>query len=102
MEQTIREELQSGNYVISSVKPTVSAIGAIPKPDSSEIRLIHDCSMPKGKGVNSYISVDKHKYQTIDDAVKLITPNSWLAEIDIRHARPLYGNSVRRARIYIG
>ena len=87
VEQTIREELQSGNYVISSVKPTiVSAIGAIPKPDSSEIRLIHDCSMPKGKGVNSYISVDKHKYQTVDDAVKLITPDSWLAKIDICHA----------------
>ena len=87
VEETILEEIKSGNYVISSVKPTIiSAIGAIPKPDSTEIRIIHDCSMPKGRGVNSYISVDKYKYQTIDDAVKLIRPGSWLAKIDIRHA----------------
>ena len=80
------EEIKSGNYVISSVKPTIiSAIGAIPKPDSTEIRIIHDCSMPKGRGVNSYISVDKYKYQTIDDAVKLIRPGRWLAKIEIRH-----------------
>ena len=87
VEETILEEIKSGNYVIWSVKPTIiSAIGAIPKPDSTEIRIIHDCSMPKGRGVNSYISVDKYKYQTIDDAVKLIRPGSWLAKIDIRHA----------------
>ena len=37
-------------------KPTViSAIGAIPKPDSDEVRLIHDCSMPEGQGLNSYV-----------------------------------------------
>ena len=42
--------------------------------------------MPRGRGVNSYISVDSYKYQTVDDAVKLIRPGSWLAKLDIRHA----------------
>ena len=42
VEKTIRDEIQQGNYVISATKPTVvSALGAIPKPNSTEVRLIH-------------------------------------------------------------
>ena len=51
------QEIQKGNYHTVYEKPTViSVIGAIPKPDSDEVRLIHDCSMPQGKAVNDYIS----------------------------------------------
>ena len=88
VEQTIRDELREGNYVITPAKPTiVSAIGAVPKGDSDEFRLIHDCSMPKGLGVNSYVpSLDKLHFQTIDDAIKLVDQGSFLAKIDLRHA----------------
>ena len=87
VETAIKEELTAGNYVICSAKPTiVSALGAVPKPDSDEIRLIHDCSMPPRLGVNSYIEIDKQHFSTIDDAVKLITPNCFIAKIDLRHA----------------
>ena len=86
VEETILQEIKEGNYIISPIKPRiVSALGAIPKPDSSGIRIIHDCSMPKGKEVNSYITVDKLKYQTIDDAVRLIKPGCFMAKLDIRH-----------------
>eukprot|EP00112_Aurelia_sp_Birch-Aquarium-sp1_P008872 Seg199.7 transcript_id=Seg199.7/GoldUCD/mRNA.D3Y31 product="hypothetical protein" protein_id=Seg199.7/GoldUCD/D3Y31 len=49
VEQTLREEIAEGNYNITPTKPTiVSAISAVPKADSQELRLIHDCSMPAG------------------------------------------------------
>ena len=88
VEHTIREELHAGNYLITHSKPTiVSAIGAVPKANSDELRLIHDCSMPEGRGVNSYVpSLDKLHFQTIDDAIKLVDHNYYLAKIDLRHA----------------
>ena len=55
VENQIREEISKGNYVVTTVKPTiVSALGAIPKPDTDKIRLIHDCSRPQFSNVNSY------------------------------------------------
>ena len=56
VEQTILAEIQQGNYVITATKPTVvSALGAIPKPNSPEVRLIHDFSRPHGQAVNELI-----------------------------------------------
>ena len=73
VEQTILDEIQQGNYVITAKKPTVvSALGAIPKPNSSEVRLIHDCSRPHGQAVNDFISTRSFKFQTLDDAIKLL------------------------------
>ena len=38
--------------MVTQSKPTlVSALGAVPKPDSDELRLIRDCSMPPSKGL---------------------------------------------------
>ena len=49
VENALLEEIAAGNYVISSKKPTIiSAVSAVPKPNSEEIRLIHDCSQPSG------------------------------------------------------
>eukprot|EP00112_Aurelia_sp_Birch-Aquarium-sp1_P001644 Seg1178.3 transcript_id=Seg1178.3/GoldUCD/mRNA.D3Y31 product="hypothetical protein" protein_id=Seg1178.3/GoldUCD/D3Y31 len=49
-------ELEEGNYVISLSKPKiVSALVAVPKAHNDELRLIHDCSMLKSQGVNSYV-----------------------------------------------
>ena len=45
-----------GNYVISVVKPTViSALGAIPKPNSTEVRPI-DNRIPNSMGMQSTIT----------------------------------------------
>lgn len=87
VEKTIRDEIQQGNYVISATKPTVvSALGAIPKPNSTEVRLIHDCSRPHGHAVNDFISTHSFKFQTLDDAIKLLKPNYFMAKIDLKHA----------------
>ena len=87
VESTIHNEILEGNYCFSSHKPLIiSALGSVPKPDSDEVRLIHDCSMPKNKGINSYITVDHHKFSTIDDAIKLVKPGYFLAKIDLHHA----------------
>ena len=56
------------------------------KKDSSELRLIHDCSMPRGLGVNSYIDIEKQSFQTIDDAVSLLKKGYYMAKVDLRHA----------------
>lgn len=87
VEQTIAGEVAEGNYVVTPTKPAIiSALGAIPKPDSSEVRLIHDCSRPHGQALNDYISTCSFKFQTLDDAVQLLKPNYFMAKIDLRHA----------------
>ena len=68
-------------------KPTVvSALGAIPKPNSSEVQIIHDCSQPHGQAVNDFISMCFFKFQTLDDAIKLPKANYFMAKIDLKHA----------------
>ena len=86
VEQTIRDEIMQGNYVISSSKSTVvSALGALLKPNSSKIQLIHHCSRPHGHAVNDYISIRSFKFQTLDDTIKLLKPNFYMAKIDLKH-----------------
>ena len=53
VEQTILGEVADGNYVVTDIKPTIiSTLEAIPKPDSSEVQLIHDCCRPPGQALN--------------------------------------------------
>ena len=66
--------------------PVVSALGAVLKPDSEDVRLILDCSMPKGKGFNSYSKVNSFKFQTLDDAIKLLKPGYFMSKIDLKSA----------------
>ena len=87
VEKQIITEIQEGRYVITDTKPTIiSALGAIPKSDGS-VRLIHDCSQPAGLSVNEYandnISV---KYQSLSDAVNLLSPGCYLAKLDLKSA----------------
>lgn len=87
VEQQIQFELDHGHYRRCDTPPTiVSALGAIPKQDSTQIRLIHDCSQPVGSSVNDFATVEKFSFQTIDDAVKLISPNCFLGKIDLQSA----------------
>ena len=57
-----------------------------PKKDSNDIRLVHDCSWPPGTSLNSYASIDKEKFQTLDQAVKLIQPGYYMAKVDLKNA----------------
>ena len=87
VEETIMDEIRQGNYIVTGDRPTIiSALGAIPKPDSQEVRLIHDCSMPKGQALNEYLDIEHFKYQTLDDALKMIKPGYYLSKVDLRHA----------------
>lgn len=73
--------------MISNTRPTIlSALGAIPKGDSDDIRLIHDCSRPAGASVNSYASCDHYEYETVERASKLIKPGAFLAKVDLKSA----------------
>ena len=68
----IQVEVDNGRYIKTAIKPTiVSALGAIPK-DSGAIRLIHDCSRPESRSLNSYASADKVCFQSVAEAVKHI------------------------------
>jgi hypothetical protein len=85
VEKQIREEVEKGRYIISDIPPpVVSALGAIPKSDS-KIRLIHDLSRPEG-GLNQHCSDKSVKFPTIDDALKFVTPSSYLAKLDLKEA----------------
>ena len=42
--------------------------------------------MPKGKGFNSYSKVSSFKFQTLDDAIKLLKPGYFMSKIDLKSA----------------
>ncbi len=87
VEQQIKTEIKEGRYVKVDQKPTIiSSLGAVPKSDPGKIRLIHDCSRPLGKNLNSYASIDRTAYDTVDQATKLLPPGGFMAKIDLRSA----------------
>ena len=87
VEKQIRCEIDHGHYRICGAPPTiVSALGAIPKPDSDKVRLIHDCSRPPGVALNDFAPIDKLSFQTVDDATRLVTPSCFLAKVDLQWA----------------
>ena len=87
VQEQIQEEIDNGRYIKVDTPPTiVSALGAIPKPDSNRVRLIHDCSRPVGSAVNDFADISPFKYQSLQDAIDLITPNCFLAKIDLKSA----------------
>jgi hypothetical protein len=84
-ELQIKTEIELGRYVVTPIAPyVVSALGAIPKKDK-KVRLIHDLSRPHG-GVNVHTTDTSVVYSTIDDAVKLIKPGSYIAKVDLKSA----------------
>ena len=67
----------------------ISALGAIPKPNSSEVRLIHDAFRPYTKSLNSYAKLvqDATHYVSLDQVVVAkLQPKGWLAKVDLLHA----------------
>lgn len=86
-EKQIQTELENGHYRIVKEKPNIiSALGAIPKKSSSNIRLIHDASRPKGSSLNDFTSTDHFRYQSLTDATEFITPNCYFAKVDLANA----------------
>ena len=87
VENQIKVELSEQRYIICENKPTIiSALGAINKSDGS-VRLIHDCSRPSGEALNDYAELErKFKYQSVDDAVKLLQPGYFMAKADLKSA----------------
>ena len=68
VEESVLEELAAGNYMITNSKPVIiSAFGAVPKPDSAEVRLIHYCSQPSGRALRDYADIESFKYQSPED-----------------------------------
>ena len=87
VERQILTEIEQGNYVITSEKPTiVTALGAIPKPDSNDIRLIHDCSRPDSTRLNSYADCEHFSYETVDKVTANIKQGAFMAKIDLKSA----------------
>ena len=64
----------------------INALGAVPKKNSDDVRMIMDCSRPPTMNANSYIDLDHYKYVTVDDAANLCQPGCWLAKVDLKHA----------------
>ncbi len=86
-ESQVYKEIEQGRYVLVDRKPTlISSLGAVLKPGGKSVRLIHDCSRPIGRNLNSYASLDSFKYATIDSATKLIPTNGYVSKIDLKSA----------------
>ena len=85
--QQILSEIEQGNYKVCTESPAViSPFSALPKPDGG-IRLIHDGSQPAGASMNDYANLDTHhRFQTIDDAAKLMAPGWYMAKVDLKSA----------------
>lgn len=82
----IMTELDHGHYIIAQERPRIiSALGAIPKKPNN-IRLIHDCSMPEGGALNDYATLTPFKFQGIQDAVAMISPNCYMCKCDLSSA----------------
>ena len=87
VETQILAEIQNGRYrIVDKKPPIVSALGAIPKKDPNKVRLIHDASRPEGQALNDYATTDHFQYQSIQDAVDLVTPNCFFAKLDLANA----------------
>jgi hypothetical protein len=49
--------------------------------------MIHDCSRPDGTAVNDFVShFEKQRFQTIDDAAKLVSKDYHMSKVDLKSA----------------
>ena len=87
VEKQLLSEIELGHYMVTETRPLiVSALGAIPKPDSKELRLIHDCSRPLGNSVNTFAEPQSFQFNTIDTACSYIHKGYHMAKIDLKAA----------------
>lgn len=87
VEQQIQEEIDNGRYIkCRDPRMITSALGAIPKPASDKIRLIHDCSRPLGKAVNDRADNRPFSYQSLQQALAGVSRGTWMAKLDLASA----------------
>jgi len=85
VERQLLTEIEQQNFVITTDKPTIdSAPGAIPKQDSNDILLIHDCSQPDSTSLNSYADCKHYSYETADKITANIEQGAFMATIDLK------------------
>jgi hypothetical protein len=63
----------------------VHSLGAVPKTEST-IRVIHNHSRPVGRSLNDAITQSNFSFQSVDDAIRLMSPNCYMAKVDIEAA----------------
>ena len=88
LQRKILAEICEVNYQFGK-QNVISALGAIPKPNSSEVRLIRDAFRPYTKSLNSYAKLvqDATHYVSLDQVVVgKLQPKGWLAKVDLWHA----------------
>lgn len=88
IDKLIQKEIEEGKYVFSESKPqNIHAIGAVPKSDHS-YRPITDCKRPLFSSVNNYMNTthQSFSFSTVDDVVKIIEPQCYMATVDISSA----------------
>ena len=87
VEKELRSQIDCGYYVVTDCKPTViSPLGAILKEDGVNVRLIHDGSRPFGEAMNDYCEPHSVKYQSLQEALELAKPGTFLAKVDLKSA----------------
>lgn len=54
-----------------------------PRKILQNVRLSHDASRPGGHALNDYATANHFRYQSIQDAVDLVTPGFYFAKLDL-------------------
>ena len=88
MNDIINTEMRAGKLSHVDKKPSqIHSLGAINKPNGS-IRHITDCSRPVGSSINNFMgsTFSRFSYTTIDDAVKHVNVDSYMATVDLQDA----------------
>ena len=87
LDRLFQSEVLDGKLSKVDTKPKcIHAIGAVPKKDSEELRPITDCKRPLNVSLNNHMDYPSQKYQTIDDATKLMSLGCYFSVVDIKKA----------------
>ena len=88
MTDLLLSELDCHKVVVSESKPRcVHALGAVRK-SNGKLCPITDCSRPDGTSINNFMETTfcSFSYNSVDSAVQMLTPNDFLAVVDIASA----------------
>lgn len=88
VQSQILSEITSGRYRVVEDRPAiVSAMGAIPKSSGNGVRLIHDCSQPKGKAVNDlFVSDSKIRFSSAANFRRRLRKDIYMGKVDLSQA----------------
>lgn len=87
VEQQILQEIANNRYVVTTHPPSIiSALAAIPKPGTDEVRLIHDASRPYGNALNDYAEGTSFTCSSVQDAAQLLSRGDYMGKVDLSSA----------------